>query len=214
MTKVKICCIQSLAEAEMALKAGATALGLVAAMPSGPGPIPDARIAEIAGAVDALSVLLTSEVQADDIIAHMTRCPTKAVQLVDRVAPRDIALIRAAFPDRKIIQVVHVNSMSSRDQALEAALGVDMILLDSGSPNKQVKELGGTGRVHDWRISAEIVRESPVPVWLAGGLRVDNVGEAIRQVRPYGVDLCSSLRPHGDLDFGLLSRFMAEVKAA
>lgn len=214
MTHVKICCIQSLAEAEMAQKAGATALGLVAAMPSGPGPIPDARIAEIAGAVDALTVLLTSEVQADDIIAHMTRCPTKAVQLVDRAAPRDIALIRAAFPDRKIIQVVHVNSMSSRDQALEAAQGVDMILLDSGSPNKQVKELGGTGRVHDWRISAEIVRESPVPVWLAGGLRVDNVGEAIRQVRPYGVDLCSSLRPHGDLDFGLLSRFMAEVKAA
>lgn len=214
MTQVKICCIQTLAEAEMALKAGATALGLVATMPSGPGPIPDTRIAEIAAVLDAFTVLLTSETQADDIIAHMGRCPTKAVQLVDRVAPRDIALIRAAFPDRKIIQVVHVNAMSSRAQALEAAQSVDMILLDSGSPNKRVKELGGTGRVHDWRISAEIVRESPVPVWLAGGLRVGNVAEAIQQVRPYGVDLCSSLRPKGDLDKTLLDRFMAEVKNA
>ena len=214
MTQVKICCIQSLAEAELAINAGAAALGLVGAMPSGPGPIPDSRIAEIAGAVDALTVLLTAEVQADNIIAHMTRCPTLAVQLVDRVAPRDVATIRAAFPDRKIIQVVHVNGPSSREQAMEAAKGVDMILLDSGSPNKQVKELGGTGRVHDWRISAEVVRESPVPVWLAGGLRIDNVADAIRQVRPYGVDLCSSLRPAGDLDQNLLYRFMAEVKAA
>lgn len=214
MTKVKICCIQSRAEAEMALAAGADALGLVAAMPSGPGPIPDARIAEIASSTDALTVLLTAEVQADDIIAHMTRCPTRAVQLVDRVPPRDISAIRKAFPERQIIQVIHVNGPSAREQAIEAAAVADMLLLDSGSPHKEVKELGGTGAVHDWRISAEIVRESPVPVWLAGGLRPDNVDEAIREVRPYGVDVCSGLRPNHTLDADLLSLFMANVRGA
>lgn len=203
-----------MAEAQLALSVGADALGLVGNMPSGPGPIPDARIAEIAAGVDALTVLLTAEVQADDIIAHMTRCPTRAIQLVDRVPDRDIASIRAAFPDRQIIQAIHVNGPSAREQAAGAASVVDMLLLDSGSPHKEVKELGGTGQTHDWRISAEIVRESAVPVWLAGGLRPDNVAEAIRQVQPYGVDVCSGLRPDHDLDADLLALFMAALRSA
>ena len=215
MTKIKICCIQSLEEARMAVSAGADALGLVAEMPSGPGPIPDSRIAEIAGAVDAMTVLLTAETQADDLIDHLGRAPTRAVQLVDRIAPRDLALVREAFPDRTFLQAIHVNGPSALDSARDVWGSVDMLLLDSGSPNKAVKELGGTGRTHDWRVSAEIVRESPIPVWLAGGLTPINVDEAIRAVRPYGVDVCSGLRrPDGALDSDLLYRFVAEAGRA
>ncbi|MEM9430050.1 MAG: phosphoribosylanthranilate isomerase [Pseudomonadota bacterium] len=214
MTAVKICCIQTLDEARRAFAAGAGAVGLVGEMPSGPGPIPDTRIAEIAAATDGLTVLLTAETQADHLIDHVARAGTPAVQLVDRVAPRDIDALRAAHPETLLIQAIHVNGPSARDSARDVWGRVDMLLLDSGSPNKAVKELGGTGRVHDWRVSADIVRESPVPVWLAGGLTPDNVAEAIRTVRPHGVDVCSGLRPHGALDEGLLSRFMAEVARA
>ncbi len=214
MTRIKICCIQSEAEAKLALAAGADALGLVAAMPSGPGPIPEQRIAEIAAAVDTLTVLLTARTQADDLIDHLAECPTQAVQLGDRVAPRDIAALRAAHPQRVYIQAIHVNGPSALDAARDVWDRVDMLLLDSGSPNKAVKALGGTGRTHDWRISAEIVRASPIPVWLAGGLTPQNVREAVRTVRPYGVDVCSGLRRDGLLDRDLLSHFVAEVGRA
>lgn len=214
MVKVKICCIQSLEEAQAALAAGADALGLVGEMPSGPGPIPDSRIAAIASEVPATTVLLTSETQADDIIAHSKRCPTTALQLVDRVAPRDIALIRAALPDLQLIQAIHVNGPSALDNARDVWDHVDQVLLDSGSPNKAVKELGGTGRTHDWRISAEIVRESPLPVWLAGGLTPDNVTEAIKTTRPHGVDICSGIRRDGTLDADLMGLFFAAVARA
>ncbi|QHQ36632.1 phosphoribosylanthranilate isomerase [Algicella marina] len=214
MTRVKICCIQSLAEAQLALSAGADMLGLVGEMPSGPGPIPDARIAEIARAVQVETALLTAATQADDIIAHATRCPTTAIQLVDRVATRDIRLLREALPKRQIIQVIHVNGPSAVDNARDVWDHADALLLDSGSPNKAVKELGGTGRVHDWKISAEIVRECPVPVWLAGGLRPDNVVEAIRAVRPFGVDVCSGLRRAMVLNRDLLDLFIAAVSRA
>ncbi|MEO0914012.1 MAG: phosphoribosylanthranilate isomerase [Pseudomonadota bacterium] len=214
MVAVKVCCIQSLEEAERALAAGADALGLVGEMPSGPGPIPDSRIAEIAGAVAATTVLLTAETQADDIIAHAQRCPTTALQLVDGVAPRDIALLRAALPERQLIQAIHVNGPSAVDQARDVWDHVDQLLLDSGSPNKAVKELGGTGRTHDWRISAEIVREGPIPVWLAGGLTPENVTEAIRTTRPHGVDICSGIRRNMSLDANLMNLFFAAVARA
>ena len=213
---VKICCIQSVEEARMAVRHGASAIGLVGAMPSGPGPIPDARIAEIVEAVgaDALSVLLTSETSAVGVCAHVGRTRPRAVQLVDEVAPETYRLLRTSFPDLTILQVVHVRDGFDVLAAQEAAEEGCQILLDSGAPDKAVKELGGTGRTHDWALSRKIVETVDVPVWLAGGLSPGNVAEAVRQVRPFGVDLCSGLRPEGALDEGLLADFMAEVRAA
>ncbi|MEL6234988.1 MAG: phosphoribosylanthranilate isomerase [Pseudomonadota bacterium] len=211
MTAVKICCIATLEEAEMAISAGAAAIGLVGAMPSGPGPIPDARIAQIAQAVRgrAMSVLLTSETAPDAVVAHVARCHPSAVQLVDAVQPGTVAALRSAFPDLTIIQVIHVGGPSAVADAQAAVEAADMLLLDSGAPEKAVKELGGTGRVHDWSISAQIVRESACPVWLAGGLSPANAADAIATVAPHGLDICTGLRPDGRLDPRLLSAFMA-----
>lgn len=213
---VKICCIQSVAEARLALSYGATAIGLVAAMPSGPGPIPDPRIAEICRAIGdaAMTVLLTSETTAVGVCAHVARTGPRAVQLVDEVAPETYRMLRAAFPDLTILQVVHVRDGFDVLAAQDAASHGCQILLDSGAPNKPVRELGGTGRTHDWGLSAQIVKSVDTPVWLAGGLSPDNVAEAIRMVHPNGVDLCSGLRRNGDLDEELLARFMAAVRAA
>jgi phosphoribosylanthranilate isomerase len=214
--RVKICCIMSVAEAHMAVAAGASALGLVGPMPSGPGVIEDALIAEIAASVPppVATFLLTSETRADDIIAHVRRCGTNTVQIVDRVEEGAHAAIRHALPAVKIVQVLHVTDADVVEEARSLAPKVDAFLLDSGNPNLAVKELGGTGRVHDWALSRRIVDLVERPVFLAGGLRPDNVREAIARVRPFGVDLCSSVRSHGRLDPEKLAAFFGAINHA
>lgn len=213
---VKICCIQSEAEARLAVDHGAAAIGLVGAMPSGPGPISDAQIAAIAGAVgpDTVTVLLTSETSAAGICDHVARTQPRAVQLVDEVDPDTYDTLRDRFPGLTIIQVIHVRDGFDVVAAQDAAEQGCQILLDSGAPDADLRELGGTGRTHDWTLSRQIVDTVDQPVWLAGGLNPENVKTAIRAVRPHGVDLCSGLRPDGALDPVLLERFMQQVAAA
>ncbi len=194
---------------------GASAVGLVSSMPSGPGPIPDELIAEIAARVPpgVATFLLTSLQEVDAIVDQQHRCGTSTIQLVDEVETGAHARLRRALPGIKIVQVIHVTGAGSVDEARRVAPHVDAILLDSGNPTLAVKELGGTGRVHDWALSRQIVEAVPVPVFLAGGLRVGNVAEAIRAVRPFGVDICSGLRPSGSLDASLLEAFVAQLSA-
>lgn len=214
--KVKICCIASIEEAEIAIRAGAWAIGLVGKMPSGPGPIADELIAKIAehvrGRVETF--LLTSEQSADAIIAHAQRTRTTTIQIVDALTEGTYADIRRALPEVKLVQVIHVEDESSLEAALAAAEYVDYLLLDSGRPKLQVKELGGTGRVHDWEISKQIRERSRVPVFLAGGLNPENVAEAVRIVQPFGVDVCSGVRRDGKLDEGKLNSLVIEARPA
>ena len=215
VTRVKICCIGSETEARVAVEHGASALGLVSAMPSGPGVIDDARIASIAATVPPPigTFLLTSKTSAAEIAAQARGCGVNTVQLCDRVEPGAHAELRRALPGVSLVQVIHVVDAGSVDEALACAGDVDAVLLDSGNPALAVKELGGTGRTHDWSLSARIVRESPVPVFLAGGLRPDNVAEAIEHVRPFGVDVCSGVRTDAALDPRKLSAFLGAVRA-
>lgn len=215
IVRVKICCISSLQEARLAIAYGANALGLVSAMPSGPGVIPDAVISDVATATPpgVTPVLLTAEQDAPAIIDQQRRLRPRAIQLVDHVEPEAFAELRAALPGMALIQVIHVLGPTSIDQALAAAGHADALLLDSGNPGLPVKELGGTGRTHNWDISREICARSPVPVFLAGGLNPGNVADAIRQVRPYGVDICSGVRTDGRLDEAKLATFMRAVRS-
>lgn len=213
--RVKVCCISSIEEAELAVRLGADALGLVSAMPSGPGVIDEAQIAAIAASVPPplATFLLTSATNAPDIIAQATRCRTSVLQLVDAVREPVYHALRTALPGVKIVQVVHVTD----DQALQSALSVapflDGLLLDSGNPGLPIKELGGTGRIHDWNLSRRIVEQCPRPVFLAGGLTAGNVANAIRTVRPFGVDVCSGVRESGRLDAEKLTAFMRAVSS-
>jgi len=216
MVRVKICCIASIAEAELAVRHGAAALGLVGRMPSGPGPIDDELIAEIAAwAPPAVATfLLTSETEPDAIVDHVRRCGTSTVQLVDAVAPRAYDALRKAAPRLKIVQVIHVSGPGSVEEAKGCAPHVDALLLDSGRPDAAVKELGGTGRVHDWALSRHIVEEVARPVFLAGGLGPENVAEAVRRVGPFGVDLCTGVRSGGRLDAARLAAFFGALAPA
>lgn len=212
-TRVKICCITSAEEAALAIACGADALGLVGSMPSGPGVIDDHLIRSIADTVPpAVSTfLLTSETTPDAIIDHARRCGTDTIQIVGHVDPKAYDVIRDALPNVRLVQVIHVQGEETVAAASWIADSVDAILLDSGRPSAEVKELGGTGRTHDWSVSRQIVEEVPCPVFLAGGLTAQNVREAIETVRPFGVDLCSGVRSNDRLDESKLRLFFEPV---
>ncbi len=213
---VKICCIASVDEMRLALDAGADALGFVSRMPSGPGPIPEDLIASIISLVPsgAATFLLTSETRAEAIAAQQRRTRANTLQLVDEVEPGTHGALRKSLPGIRIVQVIHVADARSVEEALTVAPNVDALLLDSGNPRLPVKELGGTGRTHDWSLSREIREGSAVPLYLAGGLNPGNVAAAIDAVGPAGVDVCSGVRTDGMLDSGKLRAFISAARAA
>ncbi|HEY3448307.1 MAG TPA: phosphoribosylanthranilate isomerase [Myxococcales bacterium] len=212
-TRLKVCCISSADEARLAIALGADALGLVSSMPSGPGVLEEPLIAEIAPGVPppVATFLLTSEVDAQTLVAQARRCLCSVLQLCDSVEPATYQVLREALPALKLVQVVHVLGSDSIAEALAASLHVDALLLDSGNPALRVKELGGTGRTHDWGVSRAIREQAKVPVFLAGGLRPENVAEAVRTVEPFAVDVCSGVRTNGRLDAGKLEAFVAAL---
>ena len=214
--RVKICCMASIEEAWLAIEHGASALGLVSAMPSGPGPIPDELIAEIAATIPpgVSSFLLTCEQDADAIIAQQKRLRVNTIQICDRLPAGSYVRLREGLPGVSLVQVIHVTGPEAVDEAIAIAPQVDAILLDSGNQSLPIKELGGTGRTHDWRLSRTIREEIEVPLYLAGGLKPENVTTAIREVRPFGIDVCSGLRIEGKLDPQKLAAFFEAVTSA
>lgn len=215
-TRVKICCISSIDEAQLAIREGADAVGLVGAMPSGPGPIPDKKIAEIARDIPpgVSCFLLTSETTVSGIAEHLLRTGVATVQLVQHLSIAEtMALDRVLLSTRRV-QVIHMEGPESLDLIEKYEPYVHAFLLDSGRPNAETPELGGTGRTHDWDLSRQFVEKSKKPVFLAGGLTPDNVQEAILKVRPFGVDVCSGVRTNGHLDPKKLNDFMAAIRTA
>jgi phosphoribosylanthranilate isomerase len=214
--RVKICCIGSVDEAALAVECGASALGLVSHMPSGPGVISDKKIAEIAASVPPAigTFLLTCRQKVSDIIEQQRFCRTNTIQICDHLTYGMHRDLKNALPGISIVQVVHVTGPESVDEAARLAPDVDAILLDSGNQKLAVKELGGTGRIHDWALSRAIRERIGAPLFLAGGLTPENVGQAIEEVGPFGLDLCSGVRTDGRLDRAKLKRFFAAVRRA
>jgi len=209
--KVKICCISSSKEAKLAIKYGASAIGLVSEMPSGPGVISEDLIEEIASSVPAEinTFLLTSNTNVTSIIEQHSKCKTTTIQIVDSVNSDVYLELRKSLPGISLVQVIHVTDEKSIDEATTVSTFVDAILLDSGNQKLKVKELGGTGRTHDWTISRKIRGAVSVPVYLAGGINVNNVLDAIKEVEPFGVDLCNGVRENGRLSEKRLEEFFA-----
>ncbi len=208
-----MCCIASVEEARLAVAHGAAGLGLVSAMPSGPGVIAEQTIGQIVAAVPhhVATFLLTSQTTPAGIVAQQRRTGASTLQLVDAVPTTVLRALRVALPGVRLVQVIHVRDAQSLADAIAVAPAVDALLLDSGDPTAAVRTLGGTGRVHDWNISRQICQAVDIPVFLAGGLRPDNVAEAVAAVQPAGIDVCSGLRTDGHLDADKLRRFVAAL---
>ncbi len=213
--RVKICCIASEAEASLAISLGASALGLVSEMPSGPGVIDEETIRRIADGVPPAvsSFLLTSRQDVNSIVAQQKRTGVSTIQIVDEISPGSHEALREALPGIRFVQVIHVMDEGSVDEATAVAPYVDALLLDSGNPKLAVKELGGTGRTHDWALSRKICDAVPKPVFLAGGLNASNVRTAIEEVSPFGVDVCSGVRTDGKLDETKLEGFIRSAQS-
>ena len=214
--RVKVCCIASVAEARLAIEQGADALGLVGPMPSGPGIIDAATLAEVVAwsPPPVARFLLSKETEAEALIAHARSAGCDTLQLVAPTSVATCQAVRAALPHLRLVAVLHVQGVEVIAEAVALAAVVHAVLLDSGNPRAAVPTFGGTGQVHDWSLSRRVVEAVSVPVFLAGGLTPGNVAEAIRRVRPFGVDVCSGLRVDGRLDEARLRAFMAAVRAA
>ncbi len=213
--RIKICCIKDTVEAAIALKYGASALGFVSEMPSGPGVVTDQEIQDIVRDIPPAvgTFLLTSKQNVQDIIIQQRFCRTNTLQLVDEISLPDYELLHDELQGISIVQVIHVTGMESLEQAKKVAPKVHGILLDSGNPGSEVKELGGTGRIHDWEISRQIVESVDKPVFLAGGLHSGNIQTAIETVRPFGIDICSGVRTDDALDEKKLAAFFGAVES-
>ena len=160
--------------------------------------------------------MLTSRSTAEGIIEQQRACGANALQLVDGLEEGGHEVLRRALPGVSLLQAVHVydDTAIAHAQALEGK--VDGLILDTGNPNAETKVLGGTGQTHDWSISARIVQAVSTPVFLAGGLKVHNVAEAIGTVRPFGLDLCTGVRSSDDMAIvdEKVADFMRAVRAA
>lgn len=211
--RVKVCCISTFEEARIAIDLGASALGLVSSMPSGPGVIAEDEIAKIAARIPPpiATFLLTSATSAPVIISQQRRCGTNTLQLCDYVEETVYRELRTELPGIGIVQVIHVTGPEALDIARAASEHVHALLLDSGDTTQKVKLLGGTGRTHDWPTSRRIRDAVKIPVFLAGGLHAGNIASAIDAVKPFGVDLCSGVRTHDRLDRAKLEAFMKAI---
>jgi len=212
--RIKICCISSQEEAQIAIECGASALGLVGKMPSGPGIIDDRLINKITNSVPPpiATFLLTSETNASSIIQHYQAVNTTTIQMVDTLTDNGYRKIKSQLPHVKLVQVIHVIDDNSVTEAIHVSKYVDAVLLDSGNPNLTIKQLGGTGRTHDWELSKIIREKLEIPIFLAGGITADNVENAVRIVNPFGLDLCSSVRTNNKLDKHKLQAFFQAIK--
>ena len=183
-------------------------------VPSSPRAIDDGTIAAIAALMPPpiATFLLTSDPTAKGIAERVQRAGASVAQILAHLSPVESEQLPKLLPATRRVQVIHVENAGAIDLIPQYAPHVHAFLLDSGRPTLPTPEYGGTGRTHDWSVSAEFVRRSPHPVFLAGGLSAGNVGEAIKRVRPFGVDVCTGARTEGRLDRKKLEAFVEAVR--
>jgi len=211
---LKICGIQAASEAAAAAEAGATALGFLLGLThwAGDETTPDAAATTIRTLPPHIEPVLVTHLLDEAAIADLARgIGARAIQVHDDLSPAGLRRLRALAPGLRLVKAVHVTGPEAAGKAAEYAGVADALLLDSRTADR----LGGTGRTHDWSLSREIVRASPVPVYLAGGLRPENVTEAIARVRPAGVDVNSGVEDEsGRKDTRKMRAFVARARAA
>ena len=201
-------------EIALAAEAGADLVGLVGPMPTGPGTLSLQDAATLARSVPdgILPVLLSSSTTEQDLIRDLQVVRPHTVQIVQHVAREVHISLAGSLPGIARLQVIHVEGPEAVDLIRTYGDAPDGFLLDSGRPG--ANELGGTGRVHDWSVSRACVEAAKRPVFLAGGLNPANVTDAVRQVSPHGIDVCSGVRTDDRLDPEKLSAFMASIQQA
>jgi phosphoribosylanthranilate isomerase len=211
MARVKICGITSPEEATLAERAGAHAIGLLVGRVHAAADFVGPELArEICRALSPFvtPVLVTHLEDPEAIVNLAELVPCPVLQLHSDLGPATLRELRARLAARKLIGKVSVEGDDAVARASEIEPFVDAILLDTR--DRATDRVGGTGMVHDWSISARIAAGSRAPIILAGGLTPDNVAQAVRAVKPWGVDVNSGVETaDGRKDGGRIRRFVA-----
>ncbi|MHC1631247.1 MAG: phosphoribosylanthranilate isomerase [Methanotrichaceae archaeon] len=209
MTRVKICGIRNESERDCVVSAGADAIGFVVEIPISRRSISKETARSL---IEGLSPFVTSViVTAPDSVeeaANLARA-TRAdvIQVHDTLGLEDLKELQKRIP-QKIVAATAVHPDAEENLQVLADVA-DAVLLDTFKKGK----LGGTGEVHDWNVSAGLVRDLNVPVILAGGLDSENVAQAVKRVRPYAVDVSSGVETDGKKDCQKVNTFVKGVRS-
>lgn len=236
-TRVKICGIRSPEEVELAAFYGADAVGFITEVPvESPRKLDSETAASLVSKVPGYlnSVLVIMPENSARALELIEKVSPDVVQIHSMLSLPELEIIRGktdipivktlSLPAQEEMEKNPGNSKSAENaensilvfnlleqvSLLEEAAVVDSILLDTGKAGKP----GGTGCVHDWALSRRIARETRLPLILAGGLKPENVQEAIRVVSPYAVDTASGVETSGKKDAVKIKKFIEEVRYA
>ena len=198
---VKICGLSRLADLRAAERLGAAYVGLIVEVGRSPRSVTRHQARLLARAARALPVMVTT-CEDPDRIAELARFVQPGVVQLHSFRPGLLRSVAGLAPNIECWQVVSVEAEEGFDPAAPRALlgeaiaaGADKVLLDASRGG----ESGGTGLTLDWDLAASLVAAAgDTPVILAGGLDPGNVGEAIRRVRPAGVDVSSGVEVAGN----------------
>ena len=218
LPRVKICGMKSAEDIELAVIFGADAVGFITEVPvNTPRKLDAQTAAELVKTVPFFvdSVLVIMPASGQDALDIIEKVNPDVVQLHNDLSAEEIEIIRDGT-HQKIIRTFTIpveskelpaNLMAQVDALLDNDL-IDGILLDSGKAGAA----GGTGMVHDWSISRQVVENTKAPVILAGGLKPDNVRDAVKEVRPFAVDTASGVESNGKKDPAKVCRFIEEAR--
>ena len=213
--RVQIAGVSSLEEALAIERLGADALGFTVRLPTGVHDgLTEAKARSIIAALPPFvsSVAITYVDNANEAVALCRYLGATVLQLHGKFPTGDLRLIRAALPHIKLIRAVHVTGPEALVQARSLQRSVDALILDTYDP--ATGRGGATGKTHDWKLSRQIVESIRAPVILAGGLTPDNVAEAIRQVRPWAVDVHTGIEnADGSRNLKKIRAFVEQAKA-
>lgn len=192
MVKVKICGITNIKDALLAAELGADFLGFIVEISESEDSLSKDEAKNLIRQLplEVIPVMVTYLNNAEEIVKVASYVIAGAVQLHSNISLPEIGKIRKALPKIKIIKAIHVIDEKVVSEAVKFSDYVDYILLDSKAKGK----IGGTGKTHDWSISRKIILKCKKPVLLAGGLNPENVLDAVRKIKPFGVDVNSGVK--------------------
>lgn len=220
---VKICGITSIHDAQLAADAGADYIGVLVDVAVSERTRSTAEASEIASASPVPTVILLYNRTTSDIEKVVAQTHPFAVQLLGQESPQQVEELKrtvscqlwksvylpAGSPENVDIPAVQDEMKAYRDA------GADFLLFDSVDMSLEKPRYGGTGKTCDWNVAAELITDSPLPVFFAGGIRPENVKAAIETIRPQGIDLCSGVEASkGIKDPQKLERLIEQVEQA
>lgn len=220
---VKICGITSVHDAQLAADAGANYVGVLVDVAVSERTRSATQATEIANGSPIPTVLLLYNRTTSDIQKIVSQVRPLAVQLLGQEPAPQVEELKRAVPCQLWKSVylpagspknVDVPAVQAEMQAYRDA-GADFLLFDSVDMSLEKPRYGGTGKTCDWNVAAELIGESPLPVFFAGGICPENVKAAIETIHPHGIDLCSGVEASkGIKDPRKLKQLMEQVKQA